>query len=93
MINNTLKIALRHLWRNRLFTTLNVFGLCIGISACWIIYRIIAYEFSYDAQLPNKEHIYKVISSFVSEDKTSKMGAWRHLYTKESRKKLPDWST
>lgn len=74
MINNTLKIALRHLWRNRLFTTLNVFGLCISISACWIIYRIIGYEFSYDAQLPNKEHIYKVISSFVSEDKTSKMG-------------------
>lgn len=74
MINKTLTIALRHLWSNRLFTILNVFGLCIGISACWIIYRIISYEFSYDAKLPNKENIYKVISSFASEDKMSKMG-------------------
>jgi hypothetical protein len=41
MLPNHLKIALRHLWRNRLFTSLNVLGLAIGLSAAWIIFRIV----------------------------------------------------
>ena len=73
MLINSFKTTLRHLWRQRLFTTLNVFGLAISISAGWIIYRIISYEFSYDATLPNKENIYKVITAFDSKDKNSKM--------------------
>ena len=56
------KIMLRHLWRQRLFTSLNILGLAIGISACWIIYRIVSHELSYDKNLPGKENIYKVVS-------------------------------
>ncbi|SEL52303.1 ABC transporter permease [Parapedobacter koreensis] len=74
MIKNYFKTTLRHLWRNRLFTALNILGLAIGISACWVIYRIIDFEFSYDAQLPNSERIYKVISAFNREGKESRMG-------------------
>lgn len=64
MTNSTIKNILRHLWRRRLFTALNILGLAISISACWIIYRIVDHEFSYDAQLPDKENIYQVVSSF-----------------------------
>lgn len=74
MWQNHFKSTFRYLWRNRLFTTLNILGLAIGISACWVIYRIIDYEFSYDAQLPNSERIYRVISAFNKEGKESKMG-------------------
>ncbi|SFC58453.1 MacB-like core domain-containing protein [Parapedobacter composti] len=71
---NDLKLTLRHLWRNRLFTALNILGLAIGISACWVIYRIIDHEFSYDANLPNSDRIYKVISAFSREGRESRMG-------------------
>ncbi|MGK6350438.1 ABC transporter permease [Parapedobacter sp. DT-150] len=74
MIKNYFKTTLRHLWRNRLFTVLNILGLAIGISACWVIYRIVDYEFSYDAQLPSSDRIYKVISAFNREGKESAMG-------------------
>ncbi|MGV3761458.1 ABC transporter permease [Parapedobacter sp.] len=74
MIKNYIKTTFRHLWRNRLFTGLNIFGLAIGISACWIIYRIIDHEFSYDAGLPNSERIFKVISSFNRDGKQSAIG-------------------
>jgi putative ABC transport system permease protein len=74
MWQNHFKSTLRHLWRNRLFTALNILGLAIGISACWVIYRIVDYEFSYDAQLPNSERIYKVISVFGRDVKESAMG-------------------
>ncbi|MFD1145194.1 FtsX-like permease family protein [Larkinella insperata] len=61
---NALKTTLRHLWRNRLFTALNIIGLSIGISGCWVIYRIVSYEFSFDQQQPNRERIYRVVSRF-----------------------------
>ena len=44
MFRNYLKIALRTLWRNRLFTALNVIGLSIGIAACWLIFQMASYE-------------------------------------------------
>ena len=78
MINIKIKNILRRLWRNRLFTGLNVLGLAISISACWTIYRIVDHEFSYDAQLPDKENIYQVVSSFSSDNKRA--GASAPLY-------------
>ncbi|MFC6103513.1 ABC transporter permease [Olivibacter domesticus] len=75
MLKNYLRTSLRHLWRKRLFTALNILGLAIGISSCWIIYRIIQHEFSYDAQLPHKESIYKVVSAFGSGDKMGGISA------------------
>ena len=75
MIENYLKTTFRHLWRNRLFTVLNILGLAIGISACWMIYRIVDHELSYDAKLPNKENIYQVISAFSSDSKMGGVGA------------------
>ncbi len=48
MLTNYLRIAWRTLWRNRLYTALNVLGLAIGLSACWISYRLVSYEFAFD---------------------------------------------
>jgi putative ABC transport system permease protein len=71
MLRNHLKIALRHLWRNRLFTSLNILGLAIGLSATWIIFRIVSYEFAFDQQHPNKERVYRVVSQFRFESEQS----------------------
>ncbi|TAE26204.1 MAG: FtsX-like permease family protein [Cytophagales bacterium] len=71
MFRNQLKIALRHLWRNRLFTTLNVLGLSIGLSVTWLIFRLVSYEFAYDQLHPDKERIYRVVSWFRFDGKPS----------------------
>ncbi|WP_185211612.1 ABC transporter permease [Sphingobacterium mizutaii] len=52
---------IRHLWRNKFFTSLNIVGLAIGISVCWVIFRFVNYEFSFDRNLSEREHVYKVI--------------------------------
>ncbi|RYE21614.1 MAG: FtsX-like permease family protein, partial [Sphingobacteriaceae bacterium] len=57
-----------------LFTSLNIFGLAISISACWVIFRIVDYEFSYDRNLPNKNAIYRVITGYVFDEKESYNG-------------------
>lgn len=69
MFKNYIKLTLRHLWRNRVFTILNIVGLSIGISACWIIFQIVDYEFSFDQQHPNAERIYQFINREEREGK------------------------
>ena len=68
------KTTIRHLWKARLFTSLNILGLAISLSACWIIYRIVDHEFSYDSSLKNKDAIYRVISGFIFEDEHLRNG-------------------
>ncbi|MGK9117357.1 ABC transporter permease [Olivibacter jilunii] len=68
MINHHLKATLRYLWRNRLFTGLNILGLAIGISASWIIFRMVSFEFSYDKFEPDRERIFQLTSSFKTPD-------------------------
>ncbi|MVZ66676.1 FtsX-like permease family protein [Sphingobacterium sp. DK4209] len=58
------KNSLRHLKRNKLFTFLNILGLTIGISSCWVIYRYVSFELSYEQGLPNKDNVYRVLSNF-----------------------------
>ena len=65
------RLTLRHLWRHRSFTLLNVLGLSIGIGAAWITYQYAAYELSYDKPQPNADRIYRVVSRFVFDKKDS----------------------
>jgi putative ABC transport system permease protein len=64
MIQNYLKIILRSLWKNRLFTILNITGLAVGISASWIIFRICTYEYSYNKSFSDRKSIFKVRTEF-----------------------------
>jgi predicted permease len=74
MRNYSPKTLFRRLWRHRLFTGLHVLGLAIGISSCWIIYRIVSYEFSFENKLPNKESTYRLVSGFIFDEKESYNG-------------------
>ncbi len=73
-MNLQIKTVLRQLWRQRLFTLLNVLGLAISISACWVIYRIVTYEFSYDSQLPERARTYRLVTGFIFDQKESYNG-------------------
>lgn len=62
MIANFLKSCYRHISHNKLFVTLNIIGLSIGITACWITYRIVDYELSTDKNYPSANRIYQLIT-------------------------------
>ncbi len=48
MFKSYCKIALRNLWRNKSFSAINILGLSIGISVCFIIMLFVQDELSYD---------------------------------------------
>jgi putative ABC transport system permease protein len=68
MIRNYIKVALRNLRRNKLYTALNVTGLGIGIACGLLIFMIIKYETSYDNFHKNRERIYRIGTSFEHPD-------------------------
>jgi putative ABC transport system permease protein len=57
MIKNYLKIAWRNLWKNKLYSLINIAGLSIGIAACVIIFLYVQFETSYDKHFDNADRI------------------------------------
>ena len=62
MFKNFFTTLTRHLWRNSLFTILNILGLSVCICVAWIIFRMVSYEYSFDKKIPDAENIYQVVS-------------------------------
>ncbi|MEM9833904.1 MAG: ABC transporter permease [Bacteroidota bacterium] len=60
MFKNYLKITLRNLANQKLYTFLNVVGLSIGIASCLLILLYIHHELSYDTFHEKADRIYRV---------------------------------
>lgn len=63
MFFNYLKIALRNLWRNKIFSFINLAGLSVGLAACFMIFKYTFFEMSYDRFHSKSENIYRVVST------------------------------
>ena len=61
MLKNYFAVALRNFWRNKVFSTINILGLSIGISAALVIFLIVYYEFSFDKFETDGDRIYSVV--------------------------------
>lgn len=60
MIHNFLKVFIRNLRRNSLFSLINVFGLTVGFVCSIFIYLFIADELSYDKEIPDYDRIHRI---------------------------------
>jgi len=60
MIKNIFKVAIRHLFRNKGFSFINITGLAIGISACLLILIFVQQEISYDQFHTKKDRIFRL---------------------------------
>lgn len=60
MINYYFKIAFRNLSKRKGYTMLNIFGLCIGMTCCLLIFHYVSIERNYDVQIPNNSQIYRL---------------------------------
>ncbi len=60
MFKNYLKIAYRNLLKTKVYSLINIFGLCIGMVSCLLILHYIHYEKSYDKYHKNSDRIYRL---------------------------------
>ena len=61
MLRNYLQSAFRHLWKHKTFSFLNIAGLTIGMSACFLVFLYVRFELSYDAFHSKKDRIYRMV--------------------------------
>jgi putative ABC transport system permease protein len=74
MIKNYLKIALRNLFRNRVYSFINIAGLSIGLAAAMLIMLYTKDEVSYDRFHANSANIYRVTTEWINPDGSVKHG-------------------
>ncbi|MBL0739817.1 ABC transporter permease [Chryseolinea lacunae] len=86
MIRNYLIVAWRNLVRNRVFSTINVVGLAIGLSVCGLIYQYIQFERSYEVFNPNADRLYRVTLSNLDADHSQHESATNHPATAPAMK-------
>lgn len=60
MLQNYLKIALRNLTRNKMFSFLNILGLTVGTACCLYILMYVKDQFGFDKHHQNAENIYRI---------------------------------
>jgi len=70
MIKNYLRVALRNLWRHKGFSFLNIMGLTIGMSACFLIFLYVKFELSYDDFHSKGDRIYRIVTDIVNPSET-----------------------
>ena len=79
MLKNYIKIALRNLRRNKLYSFLNIAGLAIGITCCILILLYVQDELSYDRFHENADRIYRATTHFVLKDRIMDFASTAHV--------------
>ncbi|WP_299758178.1 ABC transporter permease [uncultured Pontibacter sp.] len=67
MFNNYFKIAIRNLLRNKVYSSVNVAGLAIGVASCILIFLYVQDELSYESNFSNKDRIARIVGEVVFE--------------------------
>ena len=68
MFKNYFKIAWRNLRKHKLYSSINIFGLTVGLGCCLLIAIYIMNELSYDRYNKNADNIYRIERTFLNPE-------------------------
>ena len=86
MLKNYFKIALRYFTRHKVFASINIFGLAVGMACAILIMLWVKEELSYDRFHKNADDIYLVLR----ESNKEKMGVSSKLLAQALKEELPE---
>ena len=69
MLRSYLTTAIRHLWRERGYAAINLFGLAVGLALCLLVIQLAAYQLSVGDFHEKKDQLYRIL-------KHQSDGAW-----------------
>ncbi len=64
MFKSYIRVALRNLIKNKLYSAINIFGLSVGLAACILITLFVRDEFNFDTFWSKADSLYRVNSTF-----------------------------
>jgi len=72
MIKNYLKIAVRQLRKQKMYSVIKIGGFALSIAACLLIGLYIIDELSYDKSYPDTDRIYRLVEYYAHDGKVEK---------------------
>lgn len=66
MLLHYLTVSLRNVLRNKLASSISVFGLAIALGGSMLVYAYVRWEFGYNTGFPDKAHVYRMVRSTES---------------------------
>ena len=64
MIKNYIKVTIRSLFKNKLFSAINILGLATGMAGALLVFLYIQYELNYDKFFTNYDNIYRIARNY-----------------------------
>ena len=61
MLRSYLTTAIRHLWRERGYAAINLFGLAVGLALCLLVIQLAAYQLSVGDFHEKKDRVYRIL--------------------------------
>ncbi len=90
MLKNYIKVALRNISRNKLYSVLNIVGLAIGIACCILILFYVQDELSYDRFNDKADNIFRIVPTFTTSERTMYMGTNAHVMGPMLKEEFPE---
>ena len=68
MLKNYFKIAIRGMFRNSLFTFINIFGLALSMSVCLLVLMRLKDQLDYDRFQPQPDRTFRIITQLTNKE-------------------------
>ncbi|MGN6541370.1 MAG: ABC transporter permease, partial [Ginsengibacter sp.] len=90
MFKNYFKIAFRNLWKNKVFSFINLMGLTVGMTACFLIFLYVKFELSYDAFNTKADRIYRLVTDLKTPSDNLHIGVTSWAFAPKIKSELPE---
>jgi putative ABC transport system permease protein len=71
MIKNYFKTTLRYLWKNKVFSFINIIGLATGICVCFFALLYVHFELNHDTYNQKADNIYRLVTDIKTSTGTT----------------------
>lgn len=90
MFQNYLKIAVRNLTRNKVFSLINIAGLSLGLTCCMLIVLYTKDEVSFDRFQENKDQLYRIKVTMSDSRETRTIGSTNAIHGPTFKEEIPE---
>src|SRR5882762_3769500 len=90
MLRHYIRLAVRHLAKQKLLTVINVVGLSLGLACCILFMLYAVNELNYDRWHAHADRLYRVNEVFMRDDVEQGMGGLYVPLGPAMKKEFPD---
>ncbi len=88
-MRNYLALLFRNFQREKLYTTINLAGLSLGVACCLVLGLFLKSELTYDQHFEGHERIYRVVNEFTTGGTSDKFSATSQALGPDDGRGLP----